>query len=68
MQADTSLAKLRNELFGFGYPAKFPLPRHNNLLGLMRRCALMIEFTKAAGPRLKGFDRRFFYALLIAEL
>jgi hypothetical protein len=29
MQADTSLAKLRNELFGFGYSAKFALCRHN---------------------------------------
>src|SRR5215207_7987131 len=28
---------------------------HNRLLFLVRRCALMIEFTKAAGLRLKRF-------------
>src|SRR5215207_4442066 len=33
------------------------------LLFLVRRCALMIEFTKAAVPRRKGLARRFFYAL-----
>src|SRR5215216_6516800 len=36
---------------------------HRRLLFLVRRCALMIEFTKAAVPRRKGLARRFFYAL-----
>src|SRR5829696_206472 len=36
---------------------------HSRLLFLVRRCALMIEFTKAAVPRRKGLARRFFYAL-----
>src|SRR5215213_3412540 len=35
---------------------KLGLLSHRRLLFLVRRCALMIEFTKAAGPRRKGFS------------
>jgi hypothetical protein len=49
MQPDASLSKLRNELFGFGYPAKFALCRHNNLLRRFAAVRSGVQFTKAAG-------------------
>src|SRR5215212_5840720 len=38
---------------------------HRRLLYLVRRCALMIEFTKAAGPRRKGFSPAAFSMLFL---
>src|SRR5215212_3497709 len=45
------------------YPRKLGLLWHRRLLFLVRRCALMIEFTKAAGLRSKRFVPPLFYAL-----
>src|SRR5215210_9337922 len=42
------------EVLDLGDPGKFGLVWHRRLLFIVRRCALMIEFTKAAGPRPKG--------------
>src|SRR5215212_7896935 len=44
-----------DEGFDLGDSGEFGLLRHRCLLFLVRRCALMIEFTKAAGLRLKRF-------------
>src|SRR5215208_6154007 len=42
-----------DEGLDLGDTGEFGLLRHRRLLFLVRRCALMIEFTKAAGPRQK---------------
>src|SRR5215204_4222588 len=42
------------EVLDLGDPGKFGLVWHCRLLFAVRRCALMIEFTKAAGSRAKG--------------
>src|SRR5829696_10238350 len=41
------------EVLDLGDTGKFGLVWHRRLLLMVRRCALMIEFTKAAGPRQK---------------
>src|SRR5918995_5409593 len=38
------------EVLDLGYAGKFGLVWHRRLLLMVRRCALMIKFTKAAGP------------------
>src|SRR5829696_8814712 len=52
-----------DEGLDLGDSGKSGLVWHRRLLFLVRRCALMIEFTKAAVPQRKGLARRFFYAL-----
>src|ERR671917_246094 len=53
------------EVLDLGDTGKFGLLWHRRLLFLVRRCALMIEFTKAAGTSAKrNWPRRFFYCLL----
>src|SRR5215204_3881696 len=42
-----------DEGLDLGDTGEFGLLSHRRLLSLVRRCALMIEFTKAAGPRQK---------------
>src|SRR5918995_2807501 len=42
------------EVLDLGDTGKFGFRWHSRLLFLVRRCALMIEFTKAAGFRAKG--------------
>src|ERR671917_493919 len=42
------------EVLDLGDTGKFGLLWHRRLLFMVRRCALMIEFTKAAGFRAKG--------------
>src|SRR5215216_7358975 len=44
---------------------EFGLVWHRRLLFLVRRCALMIEFTKAAGLRLKRFAPPLFSMLFL---
>src|SRR5919107_991306 len=51
------------EVLDLWYTGKFGLLWHRRLLFLVRRCALMIEFTKAAGLRSKRFAPPLFYAL-----
>src|SRR5919112_5621474 len=52
-----------DEGLDFGNTGKSGLLWHRRLLFLVRRYALMIEFTKAAGSSAMGQPRRFFYAL-----
>ena len=54
MKADTGLTKLRNELFGFGYPAKFALCRHNDLLQKVCGGALWCTIHQSGGLPVKG--------------
>ena len=49
MQSDTGLAKTRNELFGFGYPVKFALCRHNDLLKKVCGGALWCTIHQSGG-------------------
>src|SRR5215213_1100968 len=51
-----------DEGLDLGDTGKSGLLSHRRLLFLVRRCALMIEFIKAAGPGQRTL-RRFFYAL-----
>src|SRR5215207_1713294 len=52
-----------DEGLDLGDTGKSGLLWHRRLLSLVRRCALMIEFTKAAGSSAMEQPRRFFYAL-----
>src|SRR5215217_63732 len=53
-----------SEVLDLRNTGKLGLLSHRRLLFLVRRCALMIEFTKAAGSSAKrNSPRRFFYAL-----
>src|SRR5919112_4000384 len=52
-----------DEGLDLGDTGELGLLSHRRLLFLVRRYALMIEFTKAAGSRLRISLRRFFYAL-----
>src|SRR5215207_5423673 len=54
-----------DEGLDLGDTGKFGLVWHRRLLFLVRRCALMIEFTKAAGPRRKGFSPAAFSMLFL---
>src|SRR5215216_6891301 len=55
-----------NEVVYLRDAGKFGLLWHRRLLFVVRRCALMIEFTKAAGSRGQTeLFRRFFYALFL---
>src|SRR5918995_1514241 len=58
-----------DEGLDLGDTGKFGLLWHCRLLFTVRRCALMIEFTKAAGPSAKGirpaaFSMLFFWCVL----
>src|SRR5215207_2809790 len=52
------------EVLDLGDPGEFGLRWHSRLLFMVRRCALMIRFTKAAGS-VQRRPRRFFYAVFL---
>src|ERR687890_843461 len=53
------------EVLDLWYTGKFGLLWHRRLLFLVRRCALMIEFTKAAGAPANGKDPRLFFFVFL---